>query len=375
MGEHKTDGAMSIILPQCKDTPTSPGRDREESEDRTLDRRKVEVVKSEREEDKLTSIMLKVVHINELRQELIRKTYRFPHNTRYWASALMGLYILSLLAVVVYVGTMFATPSVSEPVSASLAMYASCDDAMLTPLEAQLNSQVSQHYADDGAAASDSTQTNVSNSTHLTSMLLQSQSHSVSSSMRWTVSVLLSLALYAFVWAPVLLLTASALMLYNVHRARTFDINCANICGGLLLRDVLCLRGRCCKGGCDGVTVSADSKKVKFHGVSQDDEDDDDHAGKVSVEMNDVSGHTPRKVLNSFSLSAMSDNKGSAPQKVLSEYAFLCNDGIFVSPSKEEERKLDALVLKPSSMQKQMSLQRGQKRSKKRRRKQKRRQK
>merc|ERR1712003_24395 len=85
----------------------------------------------------------------------------------------------------------------------------------------------------------------------------------ISVSMQWIVSLAFSICLYIFVWLPFFLCIGTVLMLYNVHRRRSFDINCRNVVHGLVYSDICCVCRR-------------DSKDTtaKFHGVPTHEEDD-----------------------------------------------------------------------------------------------------
>ena len=399
--------------------------------------------------DSLDRMVVQVKYINEVRQELIRRTYKFPHNTKFWIAVIMWIYIIAGFGATIYLGTHFNCKEIAVADDTELLSY-ECPNKLDMPFEVQLSYQISDNYAVNYSRPV----TYFGEDEMISSMteIAGFESEEVSNSARWAIAVILAILMYILIWLPLVLLIATIFMIYNVYRGRTFDINTSNICYGFLYHDILCCCGKCpilqkwrkhesdvAKYGKKTMKNKRNSghhKSAKFHGISQHDEDeiaapniismkrrksssDTDHLELEIQELNvmdslqndDDRMQTPtRERLHSFSgdinnddekdeiviykhssgsssLESDSDDNDGLQQEYIkslsnfprkssipdsfTEYAFLCNDKIFVNPTKEDEKRLEfmkcdnstngtpskALTLRPSSVQQKFVIQ------------------
>eukprot|EP01084_Bolivina_argentea_P114044 203132_1 len=94
----------------------------------------------------LSKILLKVQYINDIRQELINKTYIFPHKCKLYISIFMWIYIFIAFISVIYLGTQFNGMYISEADNNELLLY-NCNNTI--PYEIKLNYKISQLYAEN----------------------------------------------------------------------------------------------------------------------------------------------------------------------------------------------------------------------------------
>ena len=136
-----------------------------------------------------------------------------------------------------------------------------CPNGMNVPYEVILNHKVSEQYIENEMKQS------IGYFDQNDVMFHEFDDDSLSSvSHKWAMSVLFSIFLYIFVWLPLFLLIATILMLYNVNRRRSFDINCHNICYGLIYFDTCCCVGKCKKHKKFRRNFAAGTT-AKFHGI------------------------------------------------------------------------------------------------------------
>eukprot|EP01083_Nonionella_stella_P047137 126186_1 len=326
-------------------------------------------------DDSLSRILVKVQHINDVRHDLIRRSYKLPHCTKHCVAGLMWIYILIGFVVAIYLGTHFDTIIMSTV--KEMEYPNECSNGIV-PYEMDINYKLSQQHA-------------LMSHVNVTDMEY--------SSTKWALSVVLGISFYIIVFLPIALWIASVFMMYNVYRRRTFDINLENICCGFLLYDVLCCCGKsyvwrnCKKHESDLVTKygrktkknnkDSGNKDTKFHDIPQceDYEDDESYDRHMELEITEINKQEHERtptILDSDSEEKDGMYEGQEKDKEdelygvsnsFTEYAFLCNDKIFVHPTKAEERRLEfmncgetarsspsrLLYFRPSSIQQKLA--------------------